>query len=224
MKQLITIALVLAAAFASTFIVIKATGVLTIDDVKNWLTMASEVNPVYVALAVIILLFVDLFIAVPNLTICILSGYFLGWLSGGLASTAGMMLAGIVGYWLCWMIGPSLLMKIYKDPQKLAEMQTIFSEHGASIILMCRALPILPEVVSCLAGANKMSFIRFMVYYSISTIPYAFIAAYAGSKSSLANPTPAILAAIGISLALWFSWFIFLRRHYPKSSFIQPKQ
>jgi uncharacterized membrane protein YdjX (TVP38/TMEM64 family) len=217
MKQLITIALILSAIFASTFVVIKATGILTIDDVRTWLTMASEINPVYVALAVIILLFSDLFIAVPNLTICILSGYFLGWLGGGLASVTGMMLAGIVGYWICWAVGPKILIKIYKDENKLAEMQHIFSEHSASIILMCRALPILPEVVACLAGANKMSFFRFMVYYSISTVPYSFIAAYAGSKSSLANPTPAILAAIVISLTLWFSWFIFLRRNYPKS-------
>lgn len=224
MKQLITIALILAAAFASTFIIIKATGVLTIDDIKHWLTMASEINPVYVVLTVIVLLFADLFIAVPTLTICILSGYFLGWLTGGLASTTGMMLAGISGYWICRAVGQKLLIKIYKDPKKLAEMQNIFSEHSTSVILMCRAMPILPEVVSCLAGANKMSFFRFMVYYSISTVPYSFIAAYAGSRSSLANPTPAILTAIGISLTLWLSWFFFLRRNYPKQNAIQPEQ
>lgn len=224
MKQLLTIALILATAFASTFIVIKATGILTIEDIKNWLTIASEINPAYVVLTVIILLFSDLFIAVPTLTICILSGYFLGWLTGGLASTAGMMLAGVVGYWICWNIGPKLLIRIYKDPKKLEEMQNIFSEHSTSVILMCRAMPILPEVVSCMAGANKMSFIRFIAFYSITTIPYAFIAAYAGSKSSLTNPTPAILTAIGISIVLWFSWFIFLRRYYPKPNLIQPKQ
>lgn len=223
MNRLVAIALVLAAAFASTFIVIKAAGVLTIDDVERWLTWAAEMDPMYVAVATISLLFADLFIAVPNLTICILSGYFLGWLPGGLASSVGMMLAGIAGYWICWAIGPRLLMRIYKDQNKLEEMQEVFSEHGASVILMCRAMPILPEVVSCLAGANKMSFFRFAAYYSISTIPYSFIAAYAGSKSTLTNPTPAILAAIGISLALWFSWIIFLRRNYPKSSLIQSK-
>jgi uncharacterized membrane protein YdjX (TVP38/TMEM64 family) len=217
MKQLLTIALILASAFASTFIVIKATGILTIEDIKNWLAIASEINPAYVALTVIILLFADLFIAVPTLTICILSGYFLGWSMGGLASTAGMMLAGVIGYWICWAIGPKLLMRIYKDPIKLAEMQDIFSEHSTSVILMCRAMPILPEVVSCMAGANKMAFVRFIAYYSISTIPYAFIAAYAGSESSLTNPMPAIFTAIGISLTLWFSWFIFLRRNYPRS-------
>ena len=224
MKQLITIALILAAAFASTFIIIKTTGVLTIDDIKQWLTMASEINPVYVVLTVVVLLFADLFIAVPTLTICILSGYFLGWITGGLASTSGMMLAGIAGYWICRAIGPKLLMKIYKDPKKLAEMQNIFSEHSTSVILMCRAMPILPEVVSCLAGANKMSFFRFMAYDSISTIPYAFIAAYAGSTSSLAHPTPAFLTAIGISLTLWLSWLFFLRRNYPKQNLVQPEQ
>ena len=82
MKQLLTIALILATAFASTFIVIKVTGILTIEDIKNWLTIASEINPVYVVLTVIILLFADLFIAIPTLTICILSGYFLVWLMG----------------------------------------------------------------------------------------------------------------------------------------------
>lgn len=216
MKQLLTIALILATTFSSTFVVIKTTGILTIEDIKNWLTMASEINPMYVALTVTILLFADLFIAVPTLTICILSGYFLGWLIGGLASTAGMMLAGIVGYWICWTIGPKLLMKIYKDQKKLAEMQNIFSEHSTSVILVCRAMPILPEIVSCMAGVNKMSFVRFIVYYSISTIPYAFIATYAGSKSSLTNPTPAIFTAIGISLTLWFCWFILLRQVHSK--------
>lgn len=223
MKQLLTIAFILATLFASTFIVIKATGFLTIEDIKNWLIIGSKINSSYVVLAVIILLFADLFIAVPTLTICILSGYFLGWLTGGLASTAGMMLAGIVGYWICWAIGQKFLMRIYKDPKKLTEMQNIFSEHSTSVILMCRAMPILPEVVSCMAGANKMPFFRFMMYYCISTIPYAFIAAYAGSKSSLTNPTPAILTAMGISLVLWLSWFIFLRRVYPKADLVKSK-
>lgn len=216
MKQLITIALVLAAIFASTFIVIKLTGVLTVDDVKAALTTASEINPVYVSLVVIILLFSDLFIAIPNLTVCIFSGYFLGAVTGGISAMLGMLLAGVVGYFICWYYGPNLLLKIYKDPGKLQEMKEIFSEHGVMVLLTCRALPILPEVCSCLAGATRMPFWRFFLYYSISTIPYAFIAAYAGSKSTLNNPSPAIYTMIGISVVLWFSWLFFLRRNFPK--------
>lgn len=216
MKQLLSIAFVLVGVFASTFVFIKTTGILTMEDIRGWLVMAAEINPLYVILAVIMLLFADLLIAVPTLTICILSGYFLGWMTGGLTSTFGMLLAGVTGYWICRAAGEKLLMRIYKDANKLAEMQNIFGAHSASVILMCRAAPILPEVVSCMAGANKMSFTSFITYYSISTIPYAFIAAYAGSQSSLSNPVPAILTAIAISLTLWISWFVFLRRHYSK--------
>lgn len=218
MKPLLTIAMTLAAVFASTFLVIKATGILTVEDIKHWLALALAVDPTYVALAVVVLLFADLFIAIPTLTVCILSGYFLGFLFGGFAAAAGMMLAGASGYWICRAIGPGLLTRIYRDPQKLAQMHDIFSKHSISVILMCRALPILPEVVSCMAGANAMPFLRFITYYGVSTIPYAFIAAYAGSKSSLTNPTPAILTAIGISLVLWLSWFVFIRRNRLKAT------
>lgn len=216
MKQLITSALILMAIFASTFIIIKITGVLTVEDIKFALTKTSQVNPIYVAMAVTLLLFIDLFIAIPNLTVCIFSGYFLGAITGGISAAIGMLLAGVAGYAICWYCGPGLLFKLYKDTQKLKEMQAIFFKHGAMVLLTCRALPILPEICSCLAGATRMPFWQFFLYYSISTIPYAFIAAYTGSKSTLNNPSPAIFTAIGISVVLWFSWVMFLRRSFPK--------
>ncbi len=213
MRQLITFALTLAAIFVSTFILIKATGILTIKDIESLLTTASQINPLYVAAVVIALLFADLLIAIPTLTISILSGYFLGFLLGGISAMSGMLLAGLVGYMICWFYGPGLLMKIYKNPEKLREMERVFSQHGSMVLIICRALPILPEVSCCLAGANRMPFWRFLLYYAIGTIPYAFIAAYAGSQSSLSDPKPAIFTAIAISLFLWLAWFFFLRRN-----------
>lgn len=218
MKQLLIIAAVLATIFASTFIIIKATGIITVDDIKHALQVASEINPWYVALAAALLLFADLFIAIPTLTVSILAGYFAGFLLGALGATTGMMLAGICGYAICRFYGPGLLLKIYKDRNKLNEMQTIFTEHGSMVLLICRAMPILPEVSCCMAGANKMPFAKFLLFYSIATIPYAFIAAYSGSQSTLADPKPAILTAIGLSGVLWASWFIFLRKNYGKQA------
>ncbi|VAW93330.1 hypothetical protein MNBD_GAMMA20-1880 [hydrothermal vent metagenome] len=213
MRQLITLAMTLAAIFASTFILIKATGILTVEDIESLLTTASQINPLYVVAVVIALLFADLLIAIPTLTITILSGYFLGFLLGGISAMSGMLLAGLVGYMICWFYGPGLLMKIYKNPEKLREMERVFSLHGSMVLIICRALPILPEVSCCLAGANRMPFWRFLLYYSIGTIPYAFIAAYAGSQSSLNDPTPAIFTAIAISLFLWLAWYLFLRKN-----------
>lgn len=216
MKQLFTVAAVLAAVFGSTFLLLNLTGVITLEDIEAGLETAANIDPVYVVAVVVALLFLDLFIAIPTLTISILSGYFLGFFLGGLAAATGMMLAGLTGYLICWMYGPGILLKIYKDQNKLEAMKAIFNEHGVSVLLMCRAIPILPEISCCLSGANRMPITRFMFFYSVSTFPYAFIASYAGSKSTLSDPTPALMTAIAISLTLWLCWFIFLKRNYRK--------
>lgn len=214
MKQLVTIAVVLAMVFASTFLIISLTGLITLDDIEAALLTASQISPFYVATIVVVLLFSDLFIAIPTLTVSILSGYLLGTFWGGVAAAAGMLLAGFVGYVLCWFYGPRILLKIYKDEEKLIRVKKIFNEHGVSVLLMCRAMPILPEVSCCLSGANRMPFIKFLLFYSVATVPYAFIASYAGSKSTLSDPTPALITAIAISLTLWVCWFAFLKRNY----------
>lgn len=211
MRLLIYLALVLASIFASTFLIIKFTGLLTLDDIKAALTFAANSDPVYVALLVVLLLFSDLFIAMPTLTICVLAGYFLGGWWGGASASLGMMLAGLTGYSLSYHLGPGLLLKICKKPRELASMQQLFNTNSGGVILLCRALPILPEVVSCLAGVNRMPLLHFLAFYSLATLPYGFIAAQAGSRSSLTNPMPAILTAICLSLFFWLSGWMFLR-------------
>ena len=93
MKPLLRIILLLAVIFASTFVIIRLSGVLTEDDIKAWLEAATNINPWYVALAVVLILAIDIFIAVPTLTTCILSGYFSGFICGGLAASIGLLSA-----------------------------------------------------------------------------------------------------------------------------------
>lgn len=212
MKQLITVALVLATLFASTFLILTTTGVLTVEGIEAGLKAASEVNAIYVIISVVALLLADIFIAVPTLTIAILSGFFLGFGLGAFSATLGMALAGLTGYALCRLYGPGLLKKIYPDSHKREEMQSLFNQHGSTVLLICRAMPILPEVSCCMAGANRMPFVRFFTCYMVSTLPYASIAAFAGSRSSLDNPQPAIYAAIGLALFFWTAWAVFIRR------------
>ena len=88
----------------------------------------------------------------------------------------------------------------------------MFQAHGAVVILLSRATPILPEVSACMAGITHMPFTRFLLFWLLSTVPYAIIATYAGSISTFENPTPAILAALGLTLVLWLAWFIFRRK------------
>jgi uncharacterized membrane protein YdjX (TVP38/TMEM64 family) len=74
-------------------------------------------------------------------------------------------------------------------------------------------MPILPEVSACLAGMMNLPFKKFLITWFISTIPYAFIATYAGSVSSIDNPKPAIFTAIGLSALLCILWFLYPRAH-----------
>ncbi len=213
MKQLFAIALGLALLFASTFAIIKFTGILSIDDIKAFLTAAHETAPAYVAATVIALLVADLFIAVPTLTVTILAGYFLGFPLGFLAGATGLLTAGTLGYAITYTYGPGLLRRINKDEAKQAEMAAVFARYGGVVLVVCRALPILPEVSCCLAGATRMRFRKFFAAFVLGTVPYALIATYAGSRSSLDDPKPAILAAIGLSMVLAVAWMMLLRRY-----------
>lgn len=209
MKPLIKIFLIIAACFATTFILIKFSGVLTQEQIEGWLTQAKELSPVYVGTIVILLLFADLFIAVPTLTITILAGYFLGQSYGAFAALTGVTLAGVCGYTLSRYFGDSILGFLVKDKLKRLDAIDSFNKHGFVMILLSRAMPILPETTACLSGMTRMPFTKFLTAWMISSVPYILIATYAGSVSSINNPMPAIFTAIGITLFLWVLWFIY---------------
>lgn len=211
MSSLLKIMLTLAAVFASTFILLKSTGAISVEKIELWLTTAKQVSPIYVAALVAGLLFADLFIAVPTLTVTLLAGYLLGAAAGSAAAIVGLSMAGFCGYALSARYGDKLLTFLVKDPQSRADAINTFQRHGAIVILLARAVPILPEVSACMAGLSRMRFGRFALLWLGSTIPYVSIAAYAGSISSLENPKPAILAAIGLTGFLWISWALFNR-------------
>ena len=213
MKPLLKIVVIIAACFATTFLLFKLTGALTIAQIENWLIQAKQFSPLYVGTLVILLLFADLFIAVPTLTITILSGYFLGHTYGAMSALTGLLLAGICGYTLSRYYGDTILNLLIKDETERKKAVLTFHQHGLVMILLSRAVPILPEVTACLSGMTRLPFGKFILVWLVSAVPYVLIASYAGSISSIDNPKPAILTAIGITGLLWFSWFIYHRIH-----------
>ena len=220
MKGLIKIMLTLALIFASTFVIANSTGFLSIDKIEQWLAHARAVSPHYIAAIVVGLLFADLFIAVPTLTIIILSGFFLGPLAGFAAAVTGLFASGIGGYSLSILYGDRLSRFLIKDPAERQSAKNAFLRHGFLTILMSRAMPILPEVSACMAGITRMPFLKFLLAWTISAVPYAAVATYAGSVSSLDNPKPAIVTAVGLTVFFWWCWFLF-RRHLTQSALSQ---
>ena len=211
MQALIKIMLTLGLAFATTFFLLNATGVVTVSKIETWLTLARDADPLWVAPIIALLLFVDLIISIPTLATITLSGYFLGPVIGALAGIVGLVMAGLGGYTVSHRYGDLLLKVVVKDEAKRSDAVATFQEHGAVLILLSRASPILPEVSACMAGMTRMPLGKFLVLWLASSVPYAVIAAYAGSISSLDNPQPAIFAAIGLMSFLWISWLVVRR-------------
>lgn len=211
MKSLVKVILIIATFFATTFVLIKLTGVLTIEQIEGWLIQAQTISPLYLGGIVTLLLFSDLFIAIPTLTVTILAGYFLGFAYGALASFLGLLLAGITGYFISRYYDDSILSFLIKEEAKRNDVISSFHKHGFVMLILSRAMPILPEVTACLSGMTRMKFNKFLAAWLISSVPYTLIASYAGSISSIDNPKPAILTAIGISALLWVLWYIFHR-------------
>lgn len=212
MKLLLKFAFILAACFAATFVIIKATGVLSIDDIKAGFDSLHSSPAYMIGGLVALLLFIDLFIAIPTLTVIILSGYFLGFAMGAGFALVGLASAALTGYGLSLLWGDKLINKLSKDELQKQQMRETFQQHGVLVLIMSRAMPILPELSACLAGSSRMPLSRFIFGWSVGTIPYVLLATYAGSISSLDKPMPAIMTALGISATLWLVWAYILRR------------
>jgi len=209
MKHLVKVIVIMASFFALTFVLVKMTGVLNVEQIKGWLLQAKELSPYFVGGIIVLLLFSDLFIAVPTLTVITLAGYFLGFQNGTIASFIGLILAGVTAYGLSIIFGERIFGFLLKKEKARQEAKTTFRQYSFSMILLSRAMPILPEVTACLAGMTQMKFSKFILAWAMSTIPYILIISYAGSISSIENPKPAIFTAIGVVATLWIGWLLF---------------
>jgi len=136
MKSLLKIFLIIATLFASTFLLIRFTGTLSLEQIEAWLVQAKELSPVYVGAIVALLLFADLFIAIPTLTVAILAGYFLGHTYGAIAALTGIILAGVCGYVISRYYGEVILGFLLKDESKRHDAIGTFHKHGFVMILL----------------------------------------------------------------------------------------
>lgn len=212
MRPLLKVMLILAVVFGSTFVLGRVLGILTIENVRTLLEWAGSIDPWIVATLVVGLLFIDLVVAVPTLTVTILAGYFLGFAAGLAAALVGMSLAVFGGYAISRRWGDKLISMLIKDHRQRDDLTDTFQRHGPVMIMLARAAPMLPEITACMAGCTRMGLARYSIFFTLGTLPYAAIAAYAGSVSDIDNPMPAIYAALFLYGVMWTGWYLFRRK------------
>ncbi|HFX18124.1 MAG TPA: DedA family protein [Flavobacteriales bacterium] len=212
MKSLIKLYLIIIGAFALIFALVNLTGILSAADIKNYLEQIQHADKYKIALIVSALLASDVFLSVPTILIVTYAGNILGFELGLAASTVGMLISGSIAYILCRLSGNKMLTLLIKDKEKIDEVNSIFHRMGFSMLIIARALPMLPEATCCLSGMMRFNFIKFLTYYLLGTLPYAIVLTYLGSISSLDNPYPALIG-IGVVYAILYLLWYFKLRH-----------
>lgn len=212
MGDLLRIAVVLAAVFASTFLVVQGLGLLPEDGVIRWLEGLREVHPLWLAAGVVALLLLDLLVAVPTMATILLAGWLLGPVWGGVTAGVGLMLMGSLGYLAGRLAGRPVLRRLLRDEARLAGIETAFARNDLLVLAVCQALPILPELSATLAGIARMHPLRFALGYAAGVVPFAFVVAFGGAASSPDDLQPAVLTVIGVSAVLLGAWRVLVRR------------
>lgn len=160
-------------------------------------------------LAVIGVLVSDLFLPIPATGVMSAAGYVYGPWVGGVISCAGSLLAGLLAYVLCRVFGRRAA-EWLAGAEGLNENERLFARSGPWLVILSRWLPVLPEVVACLAGIGRMPLRLFFVALVCGTVPMAFTYAAVGSLFD-SEPGWALALSIILPVLLWLAFRPFLR-------------
>ena len=159
-------------------------------------------------LAGIGLLVSDLFLPIPGTVIMSALGLIYGFWIGGLLSALGSILSGLLAYGLCRKLGRSIAIRIAGE-NGLTEGERIFhGEGGGWLVALSRWMPVLPEVIACLAGLSTMPFRRFLAALCAGSIPMGFVFAHIG-ETGQNRPGLALLLSALLPPVIWTIFRVF---------------
>lgn len=151
--------------------------------------------------AIIGLLMADLVLPLPGTALISAGGYVYGSFLGGLLGAAGSFFSGMIAYLLCRRFGRGVAARL-AGAADLARGEALFQQRGAWLVALSRALPLLPEVVACLAGVTRMPLRRFALSLACGCVPIGFIYAAIGAAGQ-DRPALALALSILIPAVLW---------------------
>lgn len=169
----------------------------TLEGAAAWLKQSGP----WAWAAGIGLLAADIALPVPGTIVMSALGLIYGTLLGGLVASAGSILAGLCGYGVGRLVGEKTARKLLGD-RDFEKGKLLFARGGGSVIALSRAIPILPEALSCTAGLVRMPFHSFLAALACGSIPVGFLFAWIGAVGREA-PAWAIAFSIGVPILLW---------------------
>ncbi len=204
MKRFLLIAVCLTAIFFSLFVIAAHFGYTDPAYARQEIeALRRSPHGLLVAAAVIIgLLVADLLLPVPSSVLMTLAGVIYGAWLGGLIGFAGTMLAAALGFYACRWGGQKTFKRLMGD-EDVDKIDAWFREYGVYAIILSRPVPMLTEILSCLAGLSGLRARTFFLASALGHLPICMVYSFAGSLGGVDDPWPAILAALLIPAAGW---------------------
>lgn len=131
-------------------------------------------------LAGMLLLVADLVLPIPSTPVMAALGLIYGPWLGGLYGAAGLTLGGAAAYGATRLMGPRAAVFLI-GPRDLERARRFFERGGGLAVAASRALPLLAEVIACLAGLSGMPARRFFLALPCGALPVAFFYASVGA-------------------------------------------
>lgn len=158
----------------------------------------------------VVLLVSDILLPIPTTVIIGAMGAALGPVAGAAWGWLGLTLAGWTGYGLARWGGSRWKRRLITQEEE-ARFGHFFDTRGGLAVVVSRMLPVLPEVLSIMAGLYGMTPFRFGVAVTLGSLPPALLFAWIGASAEEA-PIQALVFLTGLTVLLWWV-FLKVTRH-----------
>jgi uncharacterized membrane protein YdjX (TVP38/TMEM64 family) len=199
-RTMTLIAGVAGAVILSKLLIENVLGIRLDTLAESWMARAGTGGG---AIAVVTLLAADLFLPIPSSLIMVLSGAVFGVLWGSVFSLIGSIGGEWLGFELVRRYGRRASSKMVGDDE-LERLSRVFARHGAAVVVVTRALPVVMETMSVVAGLSKMNRGSFLVASLLGTAPIVVVYAYAGTVTRRTGSlVPAVIMLIAVAGLGW---------------------
>ena len=148
------------------------------------------------------LLWIDLLLPILGTVVISALGLIYGPFLGAGIALIGSTGAGLIAYGLARSIGRRAAVWLVGE-KGLEEGERLFcGEAGGWLVALSRWMPVLPEVMACMAGMSKMPFLRFLGALLAGNIPLCLVYAWIGSRGEV-SPGWTLLWSAGLPPLLW---------------------
>jgi uncharacterized membrane protein YdjX (TVP38/TMEM64 family) len=156
------------------------------------------ISPWQAAGLVVGVLATDVLLPIPSSAVSTFSGQRLGVVTGTLASWFGMTAGATAAFALARRWGRPLAERL-AGKQEFARMEALADRHGARLVVLTRALPVLAEAAILVLGSAQLTWRSFLPAVALSnlglSLVYATFGAYSrGSGAEIS----ALIASIGL--------------------------